>query len=1297
MVRRFPRWIWLGWVLFHSSAWSLGVPFSSEIPITSSADQARWVQGVDLDRDGDMDAVSASFGDDTIAWYENDGAEGFTRHVIASNAVQARAVLARDVDGDGDVDVLSASSGDDTIAWHENDGAQGFARHVISSTADGAAGVWATDLDRDGDLDVLSASETDNAVAWYENDGTQTFVKHLISSSAAGAVSVFAADLDGDGDEDALSASADDDKVAWYENRLDTPTADFGPELVISTAADGARSVRAADIDRDGDPDVLSASADDDKIAWYENRLSEPSADFGPPAIVSLTADSAGRVDAADLDRDGDLDVLSTSLLDGKIAWYENDGSQGFSERAIGSAGLARDVFTADVDDDGDLDVLSASELDDRVAWRRNESIHSTTEFGPRIEISTTALGARWVSVADMDRDGDFDVQSASHDDSTIAWYENNGSQGFTEHVIGTEEYQARFVQGVDMDNDGDVDVLSSAITDDVVVWENNGSQSFTRRIVTSMGSGHRMAWAADFDNDGDQDVVNVVEQQDRVDWHENDGSLNFTRHLITTLADGPRAIFPADLDGDGDMDVLSASNDDNKIAWYENRWNEASHDFGPQRVITTALDQARAVYAADVDGDGDLDALSGSVFDRRVAWYENRLHEPSADFGPQQTITTAAYLADNVVASDVDFDGDTDVLSAAVLDNEVAWYENNGSQSFTKRRINLDMWAHCVLPFDLDQDGDQDVLIAAEFDHRIAWYENRGGQYGSSTTAVAPGVVCGGAVLPLLRIVVTHKGRAGDAAEELSQLRLELLEAPGDPLSAAEANALIDELKVFRDTGSGVFDGADTEVATLSTLNPVNGVETLVLPDGAPGAQIPSGSSATFFVVARIAAQATTATPNHFRVVHASPASVVEDAVHDLALRAAFSQPVSTSTVTVACACTQDADADGYTCATDCNDGNPAIHPGAAEVVCDGVDNDCDPGTADGVDADADGYACAADCNDGNPAIHPGADEIGCDGIDNDCDPGTADAVDADADGHACATDCNDGNPAIHPGATEVVCDGVDNDCDPGTADAVDADADGYACATDCNDGNPAIHPGAAEVVCDGVDNDCNPGTADAVDADADGYACAADCNDGNPAIHPGAAEVGCDGVDNDCNPATTDAVDADADGYACAADCNDGNPAIHPGAAEIGCDGVDNDCNPGTTDALDADADGRTCVVDCDDSNGAAWSRPGEVTGVELQANRQTITWSAPTDPGGAPSALRYDAVRSGNPTDFQTGGVCVATGGSNPVAVDAQLPLVNAPFFYLVRAVNACPGVVGTWGFTSAGVERSSNVCP
>ena len=145
------------------------------------------------------------------------------------------------------------------------------------------------------------------------------------------------------------------------------------------------------------------------------------------------------------------------------------------------------------------------------------------------------------------------------------------------------------------------------------------------------------------------------------------------SQRLITTSADGADSVFAADLDGDGDLDVLSASFSDAKIAWYEN--TDGLGAFGSQRVITTAADSAFTVFAADVDGDGDIDVLSASYSDDKIAWYENT--DGLGTFGSQRVITTATDGAISVFAADLDGDGDADVLSASFFDDKIAWYQN--------------------------------------------------------------------------------------------------------------------------------------------------------------------------------------------------------------------------------------------------------------------------------------------------------------------------------------------------------------------------------------------------------------------------------------------------------------------------------------------------------------------------------------------------------------------------------------------------------------------------------------------
>ena len=657
--------------------------FGAQHVITKSADDAYSVYSADLDGDGDMDVLSASYGDDKIAWYENtDGNGNFgAQQVITKSADDAYSVYSADLDGDGDMDVLSASSSDDKIAWYENTDGNGTfgTQQVITTSASVANSVYSADLDGDGDMDVLSASYGDDKIAWYENtDGNGTFgTQHVITTNAAWARSVYSADLDGDGDMDVLSASSSNDKIAWYENTDGNGT--FGAQQVITTSADGAYSVYSADLDDDGDMDVLSASSEGNKIAWYENT--DGNATFGTQQVITTSADGARSVYSADLDSDGDMDVLSASRFDDKIAWYENtDGNATFEAQKVITpcASDAKSVYSADLDNDGDMDVLSASSSDDKIAWYENTDSNAT--FGKQQVITTNAAYAESVYSVDLDGDGDKDGLSVSGDVDKIAWYENtDGNATFgSQQVITTYAAYANSLYFADLDGDGDMDVLSASSEYNKIAWYENtdGNGTFGKQqVITTNAEDALSVYSADLDGDGDKDVLSASRNDDKIAWYENiDGNATFGKQqVITTNADFTISVYSADLDGDGDKDVLSASRNDDKIAWYEN--TDGNGTFGKQQVITTNADFAMSVYSADLDGDGDKDVLSASRNDDKIAWYENT--DGNATFGRQQVITTSADGAGSVYSADLDGDSDMDVLSASHYDDKIAWYEN--------------------------------------------------------------------------------------------------------------------------------------------------------------------------------------------------------------------------------------------------------------------------------------------------------------------------------------------------------------------------------------------------------------------------------------------------------------------------------------------------------------------------------------------------------------------------------------------------------------------------------------------
>jgi len=294
----------------------------------------------DMNGDGHLDLLVSSFSQDRVFWLKNlDGlGDYFGSYNLISDTIDGIIVaITADLDGDGDMDVITNSQNDQTLAWFENlDGEGNFGpRQIITNTATNSRSVYAGDLDGDGDIDIVSSDSGSTTIVWFENlDGLGTFsTEHIIAPAAPAVEDVYGIDLDGDGDLDIISATNSEDKVAWHEN-LDG-LGNFGTQQIITTNAGIPTSVYATDLDNDGDNDIISAGADfdDGKIAWYENL--DGLGSFGPLQIIATDTDGTRSVYAADLDGDGDEDVLAALLVDYDIKWYENQTILGIEDNNV--------------------------------------------------------------------------------------------------------------------------------------------------------------------------------------------------------------------------------------------------------------------------------------------------------------------------------------------------------------------------------------------------------------------------------------------------------------------------------------------------------------------------------------------------------------------------------------------------------------------------------------------------------------------------------------------------------------------------------------------------------------------------------------------------------------------------------------------------------------------------------------------------------------------------------------------------------------------------------------------------
>jgi len=365
------------------------------------------------------------------------------------------------------------------------------------------------------------------------------------------------------------------------------------------------------------------------------------------------------------------------------------------------------------------------------------------------IAASTYPVAPRAVFAIDIDGDGDNDVVSANSDWATnnkVVWYENLGGSppSWTEHIIYAfpQEWQNWLtdVFAIDIDGDGDVDVISAAMSGNKLVWyENLGGSppSWAMHVLLSgalSGTIDTMPYskgsnfgpsvfAIDINNDSHIDIVWGRSKNDFA-WYENNGGSppSFTRWDIPNShweSASAMFVFAIDIDKDGDIDVLAGTlGSYAKLAWYENlggsppSWNE----------YTIKVGSVGSVSAIDMDKDGDMDVLiSADVGGFRGFWYENDGSSP-----PSWTEHYIGNLNANVFAKDLDHDGDVDVLGARGY--FIYWYENDGGSppSWTRHSVGFGEW---VFPIDIDKDCNIDIVAEAEDDPpvygEVLWFEN--------------------------------------------------------------------------------------------------------------------------------------------------------------------------------------------------------------------------------------------------------------------------------------------------------------------------------------------------------------------------------------------------------------------------------------------------------------------------------------------------------------------------------------------------------------------------------------------
>lgn len=529
-----------------------------------------------------------------IEAYENQGNNTFLKTLNKEFPVMSDHYEVADFNNDGKIDIVSLES--DSFIWYQNnyDSIDKWQKNTLAADT---VSHWATfgDLNNDDSTDMIQYKN--NAVLYFKSCRLNQSPDTLFIKEGIEWFEIRDLDLDGLKDFMFYANSSSYKNVRWKKQQSLLAFEDTSYHLYSTN-----------------------------NTVFYNNS----------------------QIPLYDMDKDGDLDLFIVRVFDNysnagqylhlklTVHKFENDGNMNFSEIDFNFSSQIQNVkqmLFEDLNNDGLEDLVTVSIEDNKISWFENLG----NEYAPVKKISSFFKGGSYpyTVFVDIDMDDDLDLVYAGSYNDDIWYYSNNGEGVFDSLTLLFEGDKIEDLIKFDADDDGDLDLLFKSGTQDTVRIDwleyDTISKTYTDTHNIFLYSGYYddiyPLKLLDIDADGDLDIY--LPHRKSESWLENeDSSVNFTKHLISTsMTYNYTGV--GDIDGDGDNDLLKA-----RIGAYHLSWMEYINDstFVDHEILNEQGNIIRNALLCDVDSDDDLDIVYSQynsqlfkpVIDPKLVWIEN-------------------------------------------------------------------------------------------------------------------------------------------------------------------------------------------------------------------------------------------------------------------------------------------------------------------------------------------------------------------------------------------------------------------------------------------------------------------------------------------------------------------------------------------------------------------------------------------------------------------------------------------------------------------------------------------------